>query len=142
VTLQLNVRGVGWTDQVANLPPISSDQASQSRGAFVRSRLIRLLVSLLVLDAAHLYYIHKQIGNRAGILSWERVLHTVLLGMIAYCVIQSMHSFVATLAVASGWTAPSEWPELFGPLAEAYTIRRFWSRTWHQYNQKFFCLSR
>ncbi|KDQ15960.1 hypothetical protein BOTBODRAFT_107794 [Botryobasidium botryosum FD-172 SS1] len=137
-TLQLNVRGVGWTDQVANLPPISPHQASESRSAFVCSRLARLLISLLVLDATQLYYINKSFGIRADLLTWERVLHTVLLGTITYCLIRSMHSFVAMLAVASGWSAPAEWPELFGPLAESYTIRRFWSRTWHQYNQKFF----
>lgn len=39
---------------------------------------------------------------------------------------------VACINVAGGWSRPSDWPPLFGFWKDAWTIRRFWSHTWHQ----------
>jgi hypothetical protein len=33
---------------------------------------------------------------------------------------------VAMISVGLGLTGPASWPAIFGPVAEAYTIRRFW----------------
>ncbi|KAL2783039.1 membrane bound O-acyl transferase family-domain-containing protein [Aspergillus keveii] len=39
---------------------------------------------------------------------------------------------VAMISVGLGLTGPASWPALFGPDAEAYTVRRFWRNYWHQ----------
>lgn len=36
--------------------------------------------------------------------------------------------FVAVLQIDS----PDEWPPVFGSISEAHTVRRFWSKSWHQ----------
>ncbi|ORY69041.1 membrane bound O-acyl transferase family-domain-containing protein, partial [Pseudomassariella vexata] len=34
------------------------------------------------------------------------------------------------------WDQPAEWPALFGSLAEAYSLRRFWGVFWHRLHVK------
>lgn len=42
------------------------------------------------------------------------------------------YRFLSILSVSLGLTRPCEWPPLMGSWVDAYTIRRFWSHTWHQ----------
>lgn len=39
---------------------------------------------------------------------------------------------LSAIAVLFFGSSPASWPPLFGSWSEAYTIRRFWSHTWHQ----------
>ncbi|KAI0768177.1 membrane bound O-acyl transferase family-domain-containing protein [Trametes elegans] len=36
------------------------------------------------------------------------------------------------IAVATRMSDPEDWPDLFGPYTEAYTVSRAWGRVWHQ----------
>jgi hypothetical protein len=42
------------------------------------------------------------------------------------------YRLIAAVAVAMGWGGPADWPPMFGPWTDAWTVRRFWSKTWHQ----------
>jgi hypothetical protein len=47
---------------------------------------------------------------------------------------ESFHSIVALLWVGSFIDAPSEWSiSLFGPIGEAWNVRRYWGKHWHNY---------
>ncbi|KAF1832716.1 hypothetical protein BDW02DRAFT_410811 [Decorospora gaudefroyi] len=53
---------------------------------------------------------------------------------ISLLLYETWHSFFAVLWVGSHVNAPSEWPlALFGPISEAYSVRRFWGKHWHTY---------
>jgi len=39
---------------------------------------------------------------------------------------------LSAVTILLGIYKPSDWPPMFGEWSEAYTIRRFWSHTWHQ----------
>jgi len=42
------------------------------------------------------------------------------------------HDFLAIIFIATGIDQSWEWPPLFGPVTEAYTMRRFWATFWHR----------
>jgi hypothetical protein len=39
---------------------------------------------------------------------------------------------ISAVAVAVQWGGPDDWPPMFWLWADAWTVRRFWSKTWHQ----------
>lgn len=47
---------------------------------------------------------------------------------------ESYHSVFAVLYVGSGLDGPEEWSTaLFGPFSNAWSVRRYWSKHWHNY---------
>ncbi|PLN82791.1 toxin biosynthesis protein [Aspergillus taichungensis] len=59
-------------------------------------------------------------------------LFTVSFGVICRAAILAGYSSYAMLVVALGFYEPVEWPPIAGSLTGAWTLRRLWSRTWHQ----------
>ncbi|BCS28416.1 wax synthase family protein [Aspergillus puulaauensis] len=53
-------------------------------------------------------------------------------GPMGACFISIFYRIVAVISVAFGVSGPRQWPSLFGSVTDAYTIRRFWGRYWHQ----------
>ena len=58
-------------------------------------------------------------------LSWLPVIH--IFSELTY-----LYGLGALVCVGLQIHNPSDWPELFGDLSEAYTVGQAWSRTWHQ----------
>ena len=52
--------------------------------------------------------------------------------------LSAFHDFLAIFFIATGISQSWEWPPLFGPLMEAYTMRRFWANFWHRLVYKSF----
>lgn len=49
-----------------------------------------------------------------------------------FAFLDGIHSALSIICVSViGFDQPENWPPLFGTLAQAYTINRFWSRFWH-----------
>ncbi|CCM05391.1 uncharacterized protein FIBRA_07607 [Fibroporia radiculosa] len=42
------------------------------------------------------------------------------------------YCLLAAISVAVGWSLPREWPNVYGQWSDAFTVRRFWGRTYHQ----------
>ena len=53
-----------------------------------------------------------------------------------YCVIQLYIGLIAFVTVALGLDKVKSWPPAFGPITEAYTVRRFRAIFWHKYQQQ------
>lgn len=50
-----------------------------------------------------------------------------------YLVLTTAHAVLAVAFVSVlGWSAPDEWPSLFGSIIEARSLRRFWGVFWHR----------
>jgi hypothetical protein len=51
----------------------------------------------------------------------------------SYSLLSSAHDLLAVLLVSVlRWDRPDEWPLLFGNIADATSLRRFWGRFWHR----------
>ena len=140
--LSVSTRKVGTPYQVKGLSPFSTrdPQSLPSRGSFLASKLFQCLISYLILDLSTLasqpdlnqvLYHHARISWRSlDNLTTEhlaiRVATTLGFWLNVYCVIQCYMGFFALIAVGFGVSKVKYWPPGFGPMSEAYTIRRFW----------------
>jgi hypothetical protein len=61
----------------------------------------------------------------------EHFVYWCVLNMYLY---EAFHSVFAVLFVGCGFDSPGEWSmSLFGPMREAYSVRRYWGKHWHNY---------
>jgi len=72
------------------------------------------------------------LGMTAGGLGW-RVWNAMAFWMTFAAWLSMLHSLTSALGVACGWGDASDWPYMFGKLADLTTVRGFWGRTWHQF---------
>ncbi|KAF6835110.1 hypothetical protein CMUS01_05904 [Colletotrichum musicola] len=49
-----------------------------------------------------------------------------------FAALETFHAGLSVFFVVLRFDDPEEWPPLFGSVAEAWTVRRFWSRFWHR----------
>ncbi|EMD33236.1 hypothetical protein CERSUDRAFT_87546 [Gelatoporia subvermispora B] len=134
-------RGVGWNWQVANVPSPPQD----THRVFVRKQLLRLMRCFLLLDIAQSYIHLNPLFARSGIEARSiasqgygmRCLSIVAWGYTPYGMITMQYSLLAAVHVGLGYSDPESWPDLFGVWRDAYTVRRFWGRTWHQLIRRF-----
>ena len=142
VQLSVSTRKAGTPYQVKGLSPglTRDSQSLPSRGSFLATKLFQSLISYLVLDLSTLtsqpdqtqiLYHHARISWRnLDNLTTEhlavRVATTLGFWLAVYCIIQCYMGFFALIAVGFGVSKVEYWPPGFGPMSEAYTIRRFW----------------
>lgn len=51
----------------------------------------------------------------------------------AVAMLDGAHAALSLLSVSIlGFDTPAEWPPIFGPLTQAWSMRRFWGKFWHQ----------
>jgi hypothetical protein len=55
-----------------------------------------------------------------------------------YLILSMYHDLFAIMFIAAGLDESWEWPPLFGPITEAYSMRRYWSIFWHRLIYKTF----
>jgi hypothetical protein len=118
------------TIQVKNIPP----SPTLPRGAFIRSRLIRALGYFILIDVgeAYIYYnpLFSLTGGKALSITSQGYLLCCLSiiahGIMPYGMLNFQHSLLAVVSVSAGLSNPGQWPNLFGSLSDAYTVRRFW----------------
>ena len=139
----LNPRLVNTAYQVKNVPRWSQGEPQQipSRGYFLRCTAFIVLLNYLIVDLCSL---GAQPGRNVLLFSNEkvavfrrwnslgpeeivvRVLASLMLWLNIYCIFRIFHGLIVLLAVGSGFSKVQDWPRPFGPLSEAYSVRRFW----------------
>ncbi|KAG8629454.1 hypothetical protein KVT40_003319 [Elsinoe batatas] len=87
----------------------------------------------------HFVYTPDDFLNRIGDVSqYEMTIrtYTALSGILhEYVTIRACHSFGTCVAMLGGGD-PRAWPPLFGSPLEAYTVRRYYTKFWHQLTRK------
>ena len=139
IALLWNLRRVGTKWEVKNIPASSSSKsASWSRARFVLRRLTTTLFFYLVIDimisgpSPDLVLVspQKETLFKLGCLSLEdvvfRTIGTVAFWLSSALINLIMINSVAILSVLTGLSSPMDCPPLYGPIGEAYSIRRFW----------------
>ncbi|KAJ7030352.1 membrane bound O-acyl transferase family-domain-containing protein [Mycena alexandri] len=107
-------RGVGWAHEpTTTLPP--HPQAGTGRGKFVAHRLWKALQFFVLFDLCNLHMYMNTMYPSLMLLS----------------------SILSVGSVACHLSNPEDWPPLFASPLEAWTIRRFWGRAWHQLMRRF-----
>ncbi|KAG6329265.1 hypothetical protein ID866_9825 [Astraeus odoratus] len=135
-------RGIGWSfADNSCLPPVHPQHLT--RLSFVVSRLCRTVVHYFLFEAAVLYVRYNPVfASLASLASQGYLLRCLNIAAIpcqAYAALNCIHSVLAVIAVSMTVQEPKLWPTPFGHLVDAYTVQRFWGRTWHQFCR--YCLT-
>ncbi|KAH9922491.1 membrane bound O-acyl transferase family-domain-containing protein [Fomitopsis serialis] len=130
-----NPRGVGWTCQVANVPPLPTE----ARWPFVRRRLRRAIYWYMLLDIFQNYEQRNPLfslrGEDVSVSSQGYLLRPVNIFVRVASVAGSIamqHALLAAAMVAFDLSLPRDWPDIYGRWSDAYTVRRLWGRSYHQ----------
>ncbi|KAK7180695.1 uncharacterized protein CC84DRAFT_1191013 [Paraphaeosphaeria sporulosa] len=145
--LLLITRGVGWNWRVKGTPKATS----RRRTAFVLDRLLRwvaiyggIFLAERVCEGILSEWAQLPEGLiKSGLLAVTQssmflyVWIVLVMGLTIYTHFAMLVLPLALLCVGCGigpvrWRQPDAWPATFGSLAEAYSLRRFWSHCWHQ----------
>ncbi|KAJ7584636.1 membrane bound O-acyl transferase family-domain-containing protein [Mycena floridula] len=130
-------RGVGWTHEpTVVLPP------RPKRHKFVIKQLARVAVLGVIFDLANWHNQYNPAYFRDGpsltaygwFWRYESIWGWVVQG---YATMAIQNCFVSIMSVSLGRSDAEDWPWLFGSFLDAWTIRRFWGRTWHQILRRF-----
>ncbi|PBK71704.1 hypothetical protein ARMSODRAFT_954525 [Armillaria solidipes] len=134
LSLLTSQRGIGWTHEPRNLPA-SPYTASTSRWRFVVDRLAQSAVLFILWDAAATYTRYRPsfyisgpeettfLGRCAFVWGWA---------VPAVAALTMNHALFSAAMVALGIWDVQTWRPFYGSWSDAYTVRRFWSHTWHQ----------
>jgi hypothetical protein len=128
--LSMNIRGIGWNFQISGLQTV----VDISRWRFMRNRLRRLLMDYFIIDAIHFIWnsdpiTYKHTRFDPSLFSFSGFIdrcHNLVWGVSACLVIDMAFNAGSALSVAIKHSNPVDWPEIFGPWGEAYTVRRLW----------------
>jgi len=113
------------------LPPRPAD----SRWQFVRLSIAKCFWYIILADFAQtlVWYYPVDEWRESSIKGIGlRVLGTTVLASVSWSMMSLIYSALAIICVGGGLSDAREWPPLFGNLTDAYTVGRFWGRTWHQ----------
>ncbi|KAI0107213.1 membrane bound O-acyl transferase family-domain-containing protein [Nemania sp. FL0031] len=146
LSTMINLRGIRWNYEVPNLPRRVTAGHRESRTRFLLLQLVDLGWMLLMADlisrlglklffvspaTESMYLNSKCLSLRSTGTLWS-IANTLVFGAGPYFFINAQYVFCSILAVALGLGDAEDWPPLFGKLSEAWTVRRFWNRFWHQ----------
>ncbi|KAI6035006.1 membrane bound O-acyl transferase family-domain-containing protein [Pisolithus orientalis] len=131
----ISARGIGWSFKASHSIPVVEPQ-HRTRKAFIASRLRRIFIYYFLFEAALLYIRHNPVFTSTISLTSQGYLLCCVNALVMpcrfYAGMMCIHSTAAIFAVAANIHEPQSWPPPFGNWGDAYTIRRFWGRTWHQ----------
>ncbi|TDL14895.1 hypothetical protein BD410DRAFT_857209 [Rickenella mellea] len=129
-------RAIGWTHEPRHaLPP--HPPVNQRRLGFISKQLLSAVAYFAILDMVHTWIIVSPVFQRKGIALQSdgypmRFMNTTLHAAHIWSYMSFGYTLASVVAVALRITEPSEWPAIYGRWSDAYTLRRFWGRTWHQ----------
>ena len=134
-----NPRGIKTPWQAKSVPAFSTSDPTwvPSRRIFLLTRSAILVATYLLADFAAsreqtdaLLHLNAKFFSRLSSVTREEVVTRaaiVAAFRVMMYVTQTMnHTIYALLCVSVGLNEPSDFPPLFGPMSEAYTLRRYW----------------
>ena len=129
INLFINARGIGWSHESPYTPPRVSP--GTSRLSFVVQQFRRGLLGIAIectsyaLNASNPAMTLSTLGLRSSPLVW-RALGVAGFAAAGYARINWMNCFLSITLVGLGFSAPQRWPNLFGSLSEAWSVKRVW----------------
>ncbi|PYH81888.1 hypothetical protein BO82DRAFT_383447 [Aspergillus uvarum CBS 121591] len=134
VSACFNARCIGTPEQVRNIPK----PLNQKRAAFLHEAARFVTLSYISLDVLGSMG-DPEVGSRflvASRVPFFRRLSDITAEDMVIRVFSAAPSGVRLVCNQGGFyilfAFPQAWPSFYGSLSEAYSIRRLWSRVWHQ----------
>ncbi|KAH7242214.1 membrane bound O-acyl transferase family-domain-containing protein [Fusarium tricinctum] len=142
-----NMRGVGTSKQISQIPPWSyTNPLAPSRGRESTRHVRNAVVSFLILDVFAnqpppdlenmMSPRNEQLFSRLGEVNAEEAIFRFFASfgfwLNTFCVIQLINSLSSLLYLALNTYPVEMLPPIWGRLSDAYSIRRFWGNFWHQ----------
>lgn len=142
-----NMRGIGTTAQIAVLPPWSTEDPKfiPSPEREVHRHLKNIILSYLVLelfsfqpspDMKMLARRNEGLFGRLSEITAEeaifRFFFTIGFWVNSFCIIQFINSLFCLVYVGFEMYPVRQVPPIWGRLSDAYSVRQFWGKTWHQ----------
>ncbi|KAF9526550.1 membrane bound O-acyl transferase family-domain-containing protein [Crepidotus variabilis] len=147
--LQGSPRGLGWSFAAKEPYIAPAPQQETSRCIFIMAKLREIALNIVLYDLAG--FINRanpcfsQHGcrlsqmsmgeGRLPVLAWRYAF--LGYGVASYLTVSTLHYIYAVLSFGLGLSDPWQWPPLFGSFWDAFTVRRFWGRVWHQMMRRF-----
>ncbi|KIJ41217.1 hypothetical protein M422DRAFT_68273 [Sphaerobolus stellatus SS14] len=136
VKYSISIRWIGW--EMESKAALLPRRTWNSRQKFLFYQFIWAITYGIMLDIALLPITFRPSvsGDPTKTASYPLIWRYMIIGVtppIACLGLQITYSICSILLVLFDLSNPNEWPPLFGPLKESYTIRRLWGRTWHQF---------
>lgn len=122
----------GRSFEVNGIPP--AKLRGYSRTKFVLENIGKIVIQLLAIDIAMAWIRgYTTFGERPvqptlyeSSLMW-RLIYASIIGLNLRTILNVFSLVWATISVAAGLCEPADWPPMFAPLWEGYSVRRFWS---------------
>ncbi|KAJ7283344.1 membrane bound O-acyl transferase family-domain-containing protein [Mycena rebaudengoi] len=142
LSLFLAPRGVGWEHEPrgifrARFPP------NTPKFRFLARQLASLGYYLLLLDAASIYNRATPVFCAGCPPISSRPLFWRFIDLYSFAAAQYasqslLQCFISIISVSISYSRPQDWVGAFGYWSDAYTLQRFWGRTWHQFLRRIF----
>ncbi|THY16608.1 hypothetical protein D6D01_07666 [Aureobasidium pullulans] len=122
--------------QLRNLPPTPARETPRLK--FAAKHLVSAAIDLLLVDLSYYHLRHNSPIASLPIrpLTSQPIplalFNAWLIYLQARWTMNALHSLLAATTVPLHIFSPSGFPPLFGSFSHAYTMKRFWSHTWHQ----------
>lgn len=121
--------------EARNLPrPLYLETISTSR--FVLGDMFGIMWRMFMIESWRIYLLHRSITTGGQGLHhgpwWYRLLTGATCILQAQITIELPHLATRMLGVMIGYGRPVDWPPMFDSVSNAWSVRRFWSRYWHQ----------
>ncbi|KAJ8474872.1 hypothetical protein ONZ45_g15806 [Pleurotus djamor] len=135
VMLLVSPRLVGWTvEPTTALPPRSR---RTSRLLFAAEQLASLAFNMVVMNIATMAIDRtpefQLNGPKFSDAPWvSRSIHGLKFALATSSGMKVIHQSWILALLATGRWSPSDFSPFFGTWGNAYTLRKFWGRTWHQ----------
>ncbi|KAH7398778.1 membrane bound O-acyl transferase family-domain-containing protein [Phaeosphaeria sp. MPI-PUGE-AT-0046c] len=142
VRLAMGNRYVGWTQESKNV--VKEVGPEYSRVRFVLRKALRAAMFHVLHNAANAYTAASPYG------SWDDIKHVKPIDnlvdrpfltrwsytwfhiILTYTALEELNAAYGAVSVATGFASPQDCPSAFGDLRELVTVRKAWSRVWHQ----------
>lgn len=106
---------------------------------YIKSRIfpaVFMPIQLDEFDPLHQVYLRRLSSRIAPVTLRETLMRSAFVFWWTFSAVAMLDSAHAVLSLVSvillRFDAPYEWPPIFGPISQAWSIRRFWSKFWHQ----------
>ncbi|KAF9024661.1 hypothetical protein BDZ89DRAFT_115711 [Hymenopellis radicata] len=138
--LSTSLRSVGWSNE----PNVFRPRAVPGtlRTSFIAKKVASMLRWAVAVDAATMYVMQCPAFMKEGVSFALRPWYWKPVDMLFWVTMVEgnavlVHGAVTLISVALHLSRPEDWTHSFGYWSDAYTIRRFWGRVWHQYLRGF-----
>ncbi|KAJ5594080.1 uncharacterized protein N7459_000288 [Penicillium hispanicum] len=145
----VQIRGINTPWQVKNIPPqpryyVRQGKLSMPRSRFLFRQSAILAWQYLALDIVQTTSIQQApppgtlsstvVWNVSGSQWLERAgTHLSIWFVVNRIIGDSAYRLLSIISVGTNMESPSDWPPMFGRMADTYTLRNFWGKFWHQF---------